>query len=327
MENGTRLRLLYIYQHLFKYSDADHPISTPELLRFLKEEHGMEVNRTTIPGDFAMMEKAGFHFEIIKSRQNKYYFDGRLFSVPELKLLIDAVSSSKFITEQESRNLIQKLITLTSEYNAEKLRRHVTVEGRVKTENEKVLNILDYVNEAIDKGCKIRFQYTEYNNRKRRVMRNSGEYYVVSPYVLVWDGDYYYLIGYCDNREHMRNFRLDRFYRAPAILEDKEAVPMPKGFNLAAYTQKVFRMYDSDESIDVELLCEAHVMNGVVDQFGTSVKTKEVDDKHFKAVVKVCPSPTFYRWVFGWNGAMKILGPENVKAEYKTMVRRALEDD
>lgn len=111
----------------------------------------------------------------------------------------------------------------------------MTVEGRVKTENEKVFNILDYVNDAIDKGCKIRFQYTEYNNRKRKVMKHSGEYYIVSPYVLVWDGDYYYLIGYCDNRDHMRNFRLDRFYRAPMILEDEEAVPVPKDFTFLAF--------------------------------------------------------------------------------------------
>jgi len=326
MENGTKLRLLYIYQYLFKHSDADHPISTPEILQYLKDEHGLDVHRTTLPNDFAMMEEAGIHFEIIKSRQNKYYFDNRLFDIPELKVLIDAISSSKFITEEQSQELIRKLITLTSEYNAEKLRRHVTVEGRVKTENEKVLNILDYVNEAIDKGRKIRFQYTEYNNRKRKVMRHKGEYYVVSPYVLVWDGDYYYLIGYCENRKHMRNFRLDRFYRAPMILEDEEAVPMPKDFNLAAYTQKVFRMYDGDETIDVELLCESTVMNGIVDQFGTKVKTKEVDSKHFKVIVKVCPSPTFYRWVFGWDGAMTILGPEKVREEYKEMLRKALQD-
>ena len=137
MENGNKLRLLYIYQHLLRYSDAEHPVSTPELLRFLKEEHGMDVNRTTLPGDFAMMEKAGIHFEVIRSRQNKYYFDGRLFDVAELKVLIDAISSSKFITAKKSKELISKITTLTSEYNAEKLRRHVTVEGRVKSENER----------------------------------------------------------------------------------------------------------------------------------------------------------------------------------------------
>lgn len=326
MENGTRLRLLYIYQHLLKYSDAEHPVSTPELLRYLREEHGMEVNRTTLPGDFAMMEKAGLHFEIIKSRQNKYYFDGRLFDVAELKLLIDAVSSSKFITEKKSKDLIRKLTTLTSEYNAEKLRRHVTVQGRVKSENEKAYYILDAVNDAIDKSCKIRFQYTEYSNRKRKAMKNDGEYYVVSPYALVWDGDYYYMIGWCDNREHMRNFRLDRVYKTPMILEDEAAVPEPKDFNLAEYSQKVFRMFGSDDETEVELLCETGTMNGIVDKFGTKVKTEEVDDEHFKATVKVCPSPTFYRWVFGWNGGMKILGPQNVLDEYKAMARRVLEE-
>ena len=325
MENGTRLRLLYIYQHLLKYSDADHPVSTPELLRFLKEEHGMDVNRTTLPGDFAMMEKAGLHFEIIKSRQNKYYFDGRLFDVAELKLLIDAISSSKFITEKKSKDLIRKLTTLTSEYNAEKLRRHVTVEGRIKSENEKAYYILDAVNDAIDKGCKIRFQYTEYSNRKRKAMKNNGEYYIVSPYVLVWDGDYYYMIGWCDNREHMRNFRLDRVYKTPMILENEAAVPEPKDFNLVEYSQKVFRMFGSDDEMEVELLCETGMMNGIVDQFGTKVKTEEVDEDHFKATVTVCPSPTFYRWIFGWNGGIKIIGPESVKYEYRNMLLKALE--
>ena len=326
MENGNKLRLVYIYQYLFKYSDADHPVSTPELLRFLKEEHGMDVNRTTLPGDFAIMEKAGIHFEVIRSRQNKYYFDDRLFDMAELKVLIDAISSSKFITEKKSKDLIRKLTTLTSDYNAEKLRRHVTVEGRVKSENEKAYYILDAINNAIDKNCKICFQYTEYSSRKRKVIKNNGEYYTVSPYALVWDGDFYYMIGWCDNREHMRNFRLDRIYKTPVVLEDEEAVPEPEGFNLAEYSQKVFRMFGSDEETEVELLCEKGMMNGIVDQFGIKVKTEEVDNQYFRAVVTVCPSPTFYRWVFGWNGGIKIIGPEKIRIDYKLMLKKALKD-
>ena len=326
MRNVNKLRLLYIYKHLFRFSDEDHPVSTSELLQFLKDEYGMDVNRTTLPGDFAMMEKAGLHFEVVKSRQNKYYFDSRLFDIAELKILIDAVSSSKFITEKKSKDLIRKLTALTSEYNAERLRRHVTVEGRVKSENEKAYYILDAINEAIDRGCKIRFQYTEYNNKKRKILKNDGEYYIVSPYALVWDGDYYYMIGWCDNRDHMRNFRVDRFYKSPVILEDEEAVPEPKDFNLAEYSQKVFHMFGSDETIEVELLCETGMMNGIIDQFGTKVKTWEVEEQHFKAVVSVCPSPTFYRWVFGWNGGMKIIAPENVKDEYVAMIRKATID-
>ncbi len=253
MENGTKLRLLYIYQYLLRHSDADHPVSTPELLKYLKDEYGLAVHRTTLPNDFAMMEEAGIHIEVIKSRQNKYYYDDRPFDVPELKLLIDAVSSSKFITEWKSRELIKKLVSLTSDYNAEKLRRHITVEGRVKSENEKAFYILDRINTAIDKNCKISFQYADYNNRKRKELRNDGEAYKVSPYALVWDGDYYYMIGYCDNREHMRHFRLDRIYRVPDVLEKEEAVPAPKDFKLASYIQKIFRMYGGDETVEVEL--------------------------------------------------------------------------
>ena len=325
MENGNKLRLLYIFQHLFRYSDAEHPVTTPELLHFLREEHGMDVNRTTLPGDFAMMEKVGLHFKVVRSRQNKYYFDGRLFDIPELKILIDAISSSKFISEKKSRELIRKLTTLTSEYTAERLRRHVTVEGRVKSDNEKAYCILDVINTAIEKNCKIRFQYTEYGNRRRKVLKNEGEYYIVSPFALVWDGDYYYMIGYCDNREHMRNFRVDRIYRTPMIL-DEEAIPVPKGFNLAEYSRQVFRMFGSDDTAEVELLCSTGMMNGIVDQFGTNVKTEEIDEDHFKVTVTVCPSPTFYRWVFGWNGGIKILGPEYIKKEYREMLARALDE-
>ena len=325
MENGNKLRLLYIYQYLLRHSDEDHPVSTPELLKYLKDEYNMDVHRTTLPGDIAMMEEAGIHFEIIKSRQNKYYFDDRPFDVSELKLLIDAVSSSKFITEKKSKELIKKLVSLTSDYNAEKLRRHITVEGRIKSENEKAFYILDRINEAIDKNCKVSFQYADYNNRKYKELRHDGEYYVVSPYALVWDGDYYYMIGYCDNREHMRHFRLDRIYRIPNVLEDQKAVREPKGFKLADYMKKMFRMYGGDEPVKVELQCETFIMNAIVDHFGTKVLTEEIDDNHFKATVTVSPSPTFYRWVFGWNGAMKIKSPQGVIDEYKTMARKALE--
>ena len=191
MENGTKLKLLYLYRHLLRYSDADHPISTPELISFLQDTYGMYVNRTTLPNDFAMLEQAGFHFEIIKSKQNKYYFDGRLFDVAELKLLIDAVLTAGFIPERKSKTLVKKLKTLTSVYKADKLSRHLTVANRVNSEDKKVLEIVDQINNALNKGCKIAFQYNDYNIRKRKVLRNKGGLYTVSPYELTWDGNYY----------------------------------------------------------------------------------------------------------------------------------------
>ena len=125
----------------------------------------------------------------------------------------------------------------------------------------------------------------------------------------------------------MRHFRLDRIYRIPTVLTDEEAVPEPDSFNLAGYMQKVFRMYGGDETVEVELLCEAFIMNAIIDQFGTKVQTKEKDDNHFIANVTISPSPNFYRWVFGWNGAMRILGPESIINEYNDMLLKSLESN
>ena len=325
MENGTKLRLLYLYQHLVKSSDQEHPISTSQLMEDLKQNYGIVVNRNTMANDLNMLNQAGLRIEVIHDRQNLYYYDGHVFDLAELKILIDAVSSSKFITEKKSKDLIGKLLSLTNGNGAEKLRRHIYVEERVKSDNEKGYYIVDAVNEAIDSGRKITFQYTEYNNRKRKILKHEGEYYVVSPYSLIWDGDYYYVVGFSEGRGIIQNFRLDRIAKSPSIL-DEPARPAPDGFNLKKYFESVFRMFPADEQVSVELLCESFIMKAMVDQFGLKVQTEEMDDNHFKATVSVCPSPTFYRWVFGWNGAMKILGPANVLEEYRGMCRKGLED-
>ncbi|MBQ6479604.1 MAG: WYL domain-containing protein [Anaerolineaceae bacterium] len=325
MENGTKLRLLYLYQHLVKSSDQEHPISTSQLMEDLKQNYGIVVNRNTMANDLNMLNQAGLRIEVIHDRQNLYYYDGQVFDLAELKILIDAVSSSKFITEKKSKDLIGKILSLTNGNGAEKLRRHVYAEDRVKSDNEKGYYIVDAINEAIDSGLKISFQYTEYNNKKRKVLRHGGEVYIVSPYALIWDGDYYYVVGFSERRGIIQNFRLDRIAKSPMILNEP-AKPAPDDFSLKKYFESVFRMFSADEQVPVELLCETFIMKAIIDQFGAKVQTEEIDDNHFKATVSVCPSPTFYQWVFGWNGAMKILGPENILEEYRAMCRKGLED-
>ncbi|MBR1757720.1 MAG: WYL domain-containing protein [Lachnospiraceae bacterium] len=324
METGTKLRILYLYQYLLRHSDVDHPISTGQLIKGLKEQYDIDTNRNTLANDLAMLNKSGFNIEVIHSQSNSYYIDTLAFDTAELKIMIDAVSSSKFITEKKSKILIEKLLSLTSDYKAKQLRRHIYVDGRVKSENEKGYYIVDRINEAIDTGRKIRFQYADYGLKKRKVLRHNGEYYIVSPYALIWDGDYYYLLGYGEKRGQVQSFRLDRIYRDPEILEEK-TIPAPKSFDISNYSQAVFRMYDTDKIVRVSLLCKNHIMNAIIDRFGKRVRITEVDEGHFTVNVTVCPSPTFYRWVFGWNGDMKILGPENVKEEYREMARRAAE--
>lgn len=325
MEVGTKLRILYLYQHLLRYSDAEHPISTAQLIEDLKEQYDIDVNRNTLANDLAMLHKSGFNIEVIHSQSNSYYIDTQTFDLAELKVLIDAVSSSKFITQKKSRELIEKLLSLTSEHSAAQLRRHIYVEGRVKSENEKGYYIVDIINEAIDSGIKIRFQYADYSTKKRKVLRHGGEPYIVSPYALIWDGDYYYVVGFSEKRGIVQSFRLDRFYKTPELLDEK-AVSAPQSFNISAYAQSVFRMYDTDNPVDVELQCKNHLANAIIDRFGKAVQIREIDDQNFKVTVKVCASPTFYRWVFGWNGDMKIISPENVREEYRLMCKAGLDE-
>lgn len=242
--------------------------------------------------------------------KNKYYYDGQLFYIPELKLLIDAVSSFKFITEQKSEALINKLLTQVPIRSAVKLRRHIYASDRVKSDNERGYYIVDVINEAIDTRHKIPFRYTDFDVNKNRYVTNDREPYTVSPYTLMWDGDYYYLRGYCDERQAMRSFRLDRIEKQPDVLRDA-ALPKPENCSIAEYSKSVFRMFDTDEPVEVTLLCSVSNMKVIIDNFGMDVDTTPIDEEHFQVRVKVCTSPTFYRWILGFGHSMKILGSDN----------------
>lgn len=324
MENGTKLRILYLYQHLVQNTDAEHTLSTAELMRILKEKYSVTVSRNTISNDLAMLHDCGLHIEHYESTQNKYYYDGHIYELPELKVLVDAISSSKFITQRKSDELIAKLLTLTNTQNAAKLRRHIYVAGRAKSDNENGYYIVDAINTAIDSKRKISFHYTDFDMAKQRYISNDGKPYTVSPYTLIWDGDYYYMRGFCDERQEMRNFRLDRIAEQPKILNQIAVMP-PDDYNPADYSKHVFQMYDTDEPIIVQLLCHKSVMKYLIDKFGMDFDSEIVDDAHFKAKINVCTSATFYRWIFGFDGLIKILGPDSTVLEYKTRLKSALE--
>lgn len=323
MENGTKLRILYLYQHLVQHTDAEHTLSTAELMKILKEEYSVKVSRNTISDDLAMLHDCGLYIEHYASTQNKYYYDGHIYELPELKILVDAISSSKFITQRKSDELIAKLLTLTNSQNAAKLRRHIYVAGRAKSDNENGYYIVDAINTAIDTKRKISFHYTDFNVKKQRYISNDGKPYTVSPYTLIWDGDYYYMRGFCDERQEMRNFRLDRIAEQPNIL-NQLAVMSPDGYDPADYSKHVFRMYDTDEPVSVQLHCHVSVMKYLIDNFGVDFKVETIDNESFKATVSVCTSTTFYSWIFGFNGKIRIIGPQPVLENYKEMLLNTL---
>ena len=326
MENGTKHRILYLYQHLLQHTDAEHPLSTAELMKILKEQYAIKVSRNTISDDLAMLHNCGLHIEHYESTQNKYYYDGHAYDLAELKLLVDAISSSKFITQRKSDELITKLLTLTSAANAAKLRRHIYVAGRVKSDNEQGYYIVDALNEAIDTRRKIQFAYTDFDVNKNRYVTNDGTPYTVSPYTLEWDGDYYYLRGFCDERQAMRTFRIDHIAEQPKIL-NQIAVSPPEDYSPAQYSKCVFRMFDTDQPEEVQLQCHVSTMKYLIDNFGVDVKTEPIGEDSFRANVLVCASSTFYRWLFGFNGKIKILGPEAVKNAYREMLQKALYEE
>lgn len=299
-------------------------MSTKELLQAMQDYHQISMHRTTLPKDIAALREAGAEIIEVRARDKKYFLADRIFEVAELKLLIDAVESSKFISERKSEELTDKLIALSSVGTADRLKRNSLNAGRIKSENEKSYYIVDAVNDAINSGKRISFYYTDIDMNKQKVMKNGGEPYILSPYSLLWNGDYYYLIGYNHGREQINTFRVDRIDRQPEILED-EIQPMPDDFSLETYARMVFRMYDTEEAVEVTLYCEKPLMKHVIDQFGMDVETEIVDENGFIVHAEVCASPTFYRWVFGWNGKMKILAPDTVLDEYHEMARKALE--
>lgn len=322
-KDDSRLRILYLFQMLQRHTDESHALSTRQIMEMMEAEHGITMHRTTLPKDVEVLRAAGIEVMSERKRTMYYYLSDRPLSLPELRLLIDAVLSSKFITEKKSRELVDKLISLTSETSADKLRRTVHVTGKAKSDNEKGYYIVDAINDAIHLGRKISFFYFDFDGKKKHVLRNEGSPYTVSPYDLVWDGDFYYLTGYCDERDEVRIFRVDRIEKQPEIL-DSAIMPKSKDYRVERYTQEVFRMYATQETAEVKLLCDNDLMKSIIDMFGAGVRTKSVGHNQFRAIVKVCLSPTFYRWVFGWDGKIKIESPDSAKDQYKKMLQDEL---
>ena len=324
MDNDSKLRLLYIGKML-QNTDEAHPLTNAEMMQLLKDKYGMTTHRTTIPSDIDLLIKSGMEIEIIESKPKKYYLNdyARTFTLPELKMLVDAVASSKFITKKKSDELIEKIITLATPSSVPSLNRNLWSEGRIKQENERIYFNIEAVNQAINEGKKISFQYFQYDVKKEQRLKHDGTPYKFSPYALVWNGDYYYMVGYSEKHDGIGNFRIDRIAKIPRIL-DEDAIPMPEGFDIAEYTNGMLRMYNS-ERVDVELICDNSVMDAIIDKFGTNANTYAYDMTSFKLEVNVAVNHVFLSWVFGFGGKVKIKSPVEVKEQYNEMVKKAAE--
>lgn len=310
-------RLLLLQKYFVEKTDELHQTDTFTLMKFL-EDQKIPTNRKTLRADIKTLYDSGMDIVTVPSKPNKYFLGERDFELPELKLLVDAVASSRFITEKKSKVLIQKLSNMASISQQEVLKRNIYPSSRAKSTNETSFYVVDTINEAINRHKKIAFRYFEYDVDKKKIFRHGGELYQLSPYALIWNEDFYYVLGYSEYYEKVVTFRVDRIRDAQVL--DERAKGKPKGFKVEDYAKKTFEMYDGEEE-NVRLLCNADLMKYVVDRFGEGVKTARSNDNPdaFIATVQIALSPTFYAWVFQFGGGIKILSPKEAYENLKHM--------
>lgn len=318
MQNQNRT--LLVLKCIWEYSDEEHQVTAKDILAYL-EKNGISTIPRRIKADVDLLRGFGFDIEVVHSTQNRYYMYERVFELAELKLLIDAVQSAKFITNKKSKKLIEKLSVFASEHQQSELKRQLYIDKRVKTNNEGGYYSVDSIHTAIQRKKKITFKYLEIAPDKSKREKHNGQVYVLSPYALVWNDDSYYVIGYseADNHNKIVKFRIDRMKNL--TVTDNTAIRKPKEFNVEDYFKQIFSMYDGEEC-EVELLCDNELMKHIVDRFGEKVQTKQSDNKHFSVTVTVCLSPTFYGWVFSFGGKMNLISPKSAIDGFERMINQ-----
>ncbi len=320
-------RALTVLQILQEKTDDEQMITTAELIAEL-QAWGVEASVRTLRTYIRALQENGFDITVREEegKTTRYAFLDRDWSLPELRLLVDAVSAAQFIPLQRSEELIRKLSVMAGPSYAGKLQPRILVSERIKAKNKKMIYTVEAVQRAISQNKKISFSYLEYTPEKEQVPKHAGtpeEKYVVSPYATVWNNDRYYLVGWSDKRNKVTVYRIDRM-EVPKQLREKR-VPEPESFDVRDYADKVFWMYDGPEA-EVTLKCKRKILDQVIDRFGENIELKNVCKTTFEVTVPVRLSSTFYAWVFQFAGEMSILAPEGVREMYAASLQEAIDE-
>lgn len=313
----SNIRIVELLRFLYQQTDEAHAVTVSEMIEYLKSK-GIPSVRQTVYTDLEALDTAGIDIVQIKSTQNRYFIGSRIFEYPELKMLVDAVASSKVISAKKSQALIQKLGQLTSIQQAEQLQRLASLSSRVKPHNEKVYYIIDSIQTAILDQHQISFQYYEYTPEKKKILKHDGYRYILDPYALEWKNDHYYLIGYSHKHKGIAHFRVDRLTSVEPL--DSKFQPMPD-FDVAAYTNKMVDMFAAEHAEQVKLLCSNELMRVIIDHYGEDIEISPYDDTHFTVIIEVNPSGTFYGWVFKFMGKIRILSPQSCVDKMQDIAR------
>ena len=308
---NSKLKLYYLAQIMLERTDEDHYITMPEIMAALGE-YDITADRKTIYADLRDLEQLGIEVEG-ETVGNRYHYHviSRTFEVAELKLLVDAIQSSKFITERKTNTLIRKLEKLVSKYDAMKLQRQVYVSGRIKTMNESIYYTIDAIHHAISENKKIKFQYFQWNVKKEMELRHEGAYYHISPWGLSWDDENYYLVGYDSEAGKIKHYRVDKMLRIRMTEEEREGREHFKKLDMADYSKKSFGMFGGKEQ-RVKLLVDNSMAGVIIDRFGKDLMMIPAGDNQFTVNVDVHVSGQFLGWIISLGEGVKIVAPEEV---------------
>ena len=319
-KENQKLKLLYLVKILSEKSDDRHGLTTCELENLLGE-YGISVERKTLYSDIALL--SGFGYDIVKEKigKNMYYHMGnREFELPELKLLVDLVQSSKFITNKKSNALIHKLEKLSSMYDAKSLQRQVYVAGRIKSENENIYYAVDKLHEAINSDVIIEFKYYQWNMKKEKEARHNGKIYKVSPWALTWSDGNYYLIAFDEEQQEIRHYRVDKMQKVSLTNKKRNGKKAFESVDMALYTKRRFGMFSGDET-EVSLQADNDMVGILIDYLGRDIPITCIDEYTFETKAKVVPSEQFICWVLSLGNKIKITAPEELVSDVRRLLK------
>lgn len=318
--DNQKLKMLFLAKIFSEETDDNHALTLPEIKSKL-EAYGVNAERKTLYQDFEELRQFGM--DIIAEKKGNmgfYHLGSREFELPELKLLVDSVQSAKFITDKKSNELIKKLESLVSKYEAKQLHRQVVISGRIKAMNESIYYNVDKLHEAIGTDRQIRFLYYQWNVKKEMELRKNGAEYHISPWGLMWDDENYYLVGYDSEEKKIKHYRVDKMLQIDIAENKREGKEAFKKFDMPKYTKSLFGMF-SGEQLPVTLVVRNDLVGVILDRFGKDIIVIPYDEEHFKTTVNVAVSPQFFGWIMSFGTGMKIVSPEDVVEQMKEEIK------
>lgn len=313
-------KLLYLQKIMLEKTDENHGLTANEIKQAL-EAYGIRTERKSLYDDLKILETFGLDICRTRTTTVKYYVGSRDFEVPELKLLVDAIQSSKFITHKKSLSLIKKLEGLVSENEGKQLQRQVYVSNRVKNINEKIYYNVDTLHNAIACEKQVAFKYCnweiDFGSEKKivKVERKNGALYKVSPWALCWDDENYYLVAYDSDAQMIKHYRVDKMESIEISGDERDGRKTFEKFDLAGYMKGVFSMFGGEQA-NVKLSVDNSLIGVIVDRFGSNVIIAKESETSFTVNVDVMLSPQFYAWVFGLDTKVRILSPQKAVDEF-----------